>query len=112
MSGAGFDPVDVVVAPGQVMIIFIDHAEAIDALDRTEVAATLHRLVGRPGCAAVIATADPYAAQPLLPAGVQPSLLTDSGLTESGQTGSGAPDSSEDRITDESSGALVGAGQS
>ena len=87
----------------QTMIIFIDHAEAVDALDRAEVAASLHRLVERPGCAAVIATADPYAAQPLLPAGVQPSLLTDPERTESGQNG---------QITDESSGALVGAGQS
>lgn len=91
----------------QVMIIFIDHADAIEALDRAEVAATLRRLVERPGCAAVIATADPYAVQPLLPAGTRPSLLTDPERHDSATADSGA-----DHITDEPSDALVGAGQS
>ncbi len=62
---------------GHALLVFIDHAEAVDAADQDETVTILRRLLDQPGASAVIATSDPYAAEPLLPPGTQPLLLNE-----------------------------------
>ncbi len=97
----------------QTSILLIDHAEAVSSADQSAVASVLSKLLARTGTAAVITADDPYAAEPLLPSGLTPVLLTadsapGSGSSSGSHWGSGPARHGEPRTLDDRPSHLVG----